>query len=115
MKEYALEYLACFPLLQEENEHECTSSFLVGDLRITAQGFGSSMGGEISFRTDPKEKQNSDLQAPLEPHKEEQIEHISVGCEPEKWAGEQATIIPPHKEENITHGDLLNSDFCVIL
>ena len=88
-----------------------TSSFLMGDLQITAQGFGSCMGGERSFRSDPKEKHNSDLQSPLEPHKEEEIEHISVGCEPEKWAGEQATIIPPHKEENITHGELSNSDF----
>ena len=57
--------------IREEVEEECTSSFLVGDLRITAQGFGSCMGGEISFRSDPKEKHNSYLQSPLEPHKEE--------------------------------------------
>ena len=101
--------------IREEVEEESTSSFLVGDLRITTQGFGSCMGGEISFRSDPKEKHNSYLQSPLEPHKEEEIEHISVGCEAEKWAGEQATIIPPHKEENITHGELVNSDFYVSL
>ena len=32
--------------IREEVEEECTSSFLVGYLRITAQGFGSCMGGE---------------------------------------------------------------------
>ena len=40
--------------IREEVEEECTSSFLVGDLRITAQGFGSCMGGEIYFGSDPK-------------------------------------------------------------
>ena len=32
--------------IREEVEEECTSTFLVGDLWITAQGFGSCMGGE---------------------------------------------------------------------
>ena len=32
LKEYAPEDLACFPLLQEENEDECTSSFIVSDI-----------------------------------------------------------------------------------
>ena len=57
--------------IREEVEEESTSTLLVGDLRITVQGFGSCMGGEISFISDPKEKHNSDLQSPLEPHKEE--------------------------------------------
>ena len=71
--------------------------------------------GETYFGSDPKEKHDSNLQSPLEPHKEAQNEHISVGCEAEKWAGEQAIIIPPHKEEKITHGELVNSDFYVSL
>ena len=33
----------------EEVEDECTSSFLVGDLQITAQGFGSCMGVKKYF------------------------------------------------------------------
>ena len=41
--------------------------------------------------------------------------HISVGCEAEKWVGEQTIIIPRHKEENITHGKLVNYDFYVSL
>ena len=65
----------------------------------------------ISFGSDPKEKHNSDLQSPLESHKEVEIEHISVGCEEEKWVGEQAIIVTPHKEENMAHGELVNSDF----
>ena len=45
----------------------------------------------ISFRYDPKEKHNLYLDSPLEPHNEAKIEHISVGCEAEKWVGEQAS------------------------
>ena len=40
--------------IREEVEEECNSSFLVGDLRITAQGFGSCMGGESYFGSYPK-------------------------------------------------------------
>ena len=32
LKEDALEDLACFPLLQEENDDECTFGFLVNDI-----------------------------------------------------------------------------------
>ena len=40
--------------IREEVEEECNSSFLVGDLWITAQGSGSCMGGETYFVSDPK-------------------------------------------------------------
>ena len=42
-------------------EDEGTSSFWVGDLHITAQGFGSCMGGDIYFGSDPKVVQKADL------------------------------------------------------
>ena len=40
--------------IREEVDEECNSSFLVDDLRITAQGSGSCMGGETYFGSDPK-------------------------------------------------------------
>ena len=55
LKEDAPEYLACFPLFQEENEHECTSSFLVSDLQTTAKDVGSYGGGKTYFVSNPKE------------------------------------------------------------
>ena len=88
-------------------------NFFVADFKISAEEMGYIDDGDISFGSDPKEKHNLYLESPLEPHKEAQIEHISVGCEVEKWVGEQAIIIPPHKEENITHGELVNSYFYV--
>ena len=38
----------------EEREDECTSSFFVGDLSITAKDVGSCEGGETYFVSDPK-------------------------------------------------------------
>ena len=38
----------------EEVEHECTSSFLAGDLHITTQDVGSCMDGEKYFGSYPK-------------------------------------------------------------
>ena len=57
--------------IKEEVEEECNSSFLVGDLPITAQGSGSCMGGETYFGSDPKEVHKSDLESPSEPHNED--------------------------------------------
>ena len=90
-------------------------NFFVADFKISAEEMGKIDDGETYFGSDSKDKNDSDLQSPLEPHKEAQIEHISVGCEAEKWVGEQAIIIPPDKEEKITHGELVNSDFYVTL
>ena len=56
MKEDALEDLFYFPLLQEENENECTSNFLVSDLQTTAEDVGSYGGGKTYFGSDPKEE-----------------------------------------------------------
>ena len=53
--------------IREEVEEERTSSFLVGDLQIIAQGFGSCMGGETYFGSYPKVVHKSDLQSPPEP------------------------------------------------
>ena len=94
-------------------EGEMTPNFFVVDFKISAKDMGKLDDGDISFGSDPTEKHNLYLESPLEPHKEAEIEHISVGCEAEKWVGEQAIIIPPHKEENIIHGELVNSDFYV--
>ena len=54
LKEDAPEDLACFPLLEEENEEECTSSFLVGDLQINAKFVGLFMDEDIYFGLDQK-------------------------------------------------------------
>ena len=67
-----------------------TPNFFVVDIKMSAEEMGQIDGGEIYFGSDPKEKHNSYLQSSLEPHKGEKIEHISVGCEAEKWVGEQA-------------------------
>ena len=88
-------------------------NFFVADFKISAEEMGHIDDGETYFGSDPKDKHDSDLQSPLEPHKEAENEYILVGCEAEKWVGEQAIIIPPRKEENITHGELVNSDFYV--
>ena len=52
LKEDAPKDLACFPLLQEENGGECTSSFLVSDLWTTAKDVGSYRGGNKYFGSD---------------------------------------------------------------
>ena len=54
MKEDDPEDLACFPLLQQENEDECTSSFRVSDIQTTAKDVGSNGGGKKYFGSDPK-------------------------------------------------------------
>ena len=54
LKEYAPKYLACFPLIQQENEDECTSSFCVSDIQTTAKDVGSNGGGNKYFGSDPK-------------------------------------------------------------
>ena len=48
-------------------EDEGISSFWVGDLQITAQVFGSCMGGETYFGSHPKVVHKLDLQSPPEP------------------------------------------------
>ena len=72
MKEDVPEDVACFPLLQEENEDECTSSFLVSDLHTTTKDLGSYGGGNKYFVSYPKEEYESELQSPQEPYKEEE-------------------------------------------
>ena len=52
------------------------------DLRITAQGFGSCMGGDISFGLDPKEVYISYLESPPKPQNEEENKATPLGCEP---------------------------------
>ena len=66
--------------IREEVEEECTSSFWVGDLQITAQGFGSCMGYETYFVLYPKEVHKSDLQSPSEPHNEDENKATLLGC-----------------------------------
>ena len=82
MKEDAPEDLARFPLLQEENEDECTSSFLVSDIQNNAKDVGSYGGGKTPFVSYPKEENKSELQSPQEPHKEEQDKATPLWCEP---------------------------------
>ena len=59
-------------------------NFFVADFKISAEDMGQIDDGETYFGSDKIEKHNSYLQSPLDPHKEAQIEHISVGCEAEK-------------------------------
>ena len=82
LKEDAPKDLACFPLLQEENEEECTSSFLVGELQITTKFVGLFMDEYIYFVSYPKDDYKSELQSPQEPHKEEENKAAPLGCEP---------------------------------
>ena len=82
MKEDAPEDLACFPLLQEENEDECTSSFLVSDIQTTAKDVCSYGCGKTYFGSDTKEENKSELHSPQEPHKEEQDKATPLWCEP---------------------------------
>ena len=79
--------------ITKEVEDERTSSFLVGYFRITAQGFGSCMGGETSFGPDPKEVHKSDLQSPFESHNEDENKATPLGCEAEILMEEQDTIV----------------------
>ena len=113
LKEDAPKDLACFPLLQEENEHECTSSFLVGDLRITAQIFGSCMVDETYFQSDPKYVHKSDLQSPSEPHNEDEHKATSLGREAEILVEEKATIVSVQEDGNVKNMDNKSYDFCI--
>ena len=61
-----------------------TPNFFVVDFKMSAEEMGQIDDGEIYFGSYPKEKHNSYLQSPLEPHKEVEIEHISLGCEAKK-------------------------------
>ena len=45
----------------EECEDECTSSFFVSDLQVSAKDVGSCEGGETSFGSYPKEVYKLDL------------------------------------------------------
>ena len=100
--------------LRGEVEEECTSSFLVGDLHITAQDVGSCMDGETYFGSDQKYDYKSKLQSPLEPHMEEEDKATPLGCEPENLVEEQATIVVLHEEDEdeISKYEVL-SDFCI--
>ena len=93
MKEDAPEDLAYFPLLQQENEDECTSSFLVSDIHTTTKDVGSYGGGKTYFGSYPKDEYKLDLQLPQEPHKEEEDKATLLGCEPKNLVEEQATKV----------------------
>ena len=51
------------------------------------------MGGETNFGSDPKGAYKSELQSPLEPHKEEENKATPPGCEPENLVEEQDTLV----------------------
>ena len=78
--------------IKGEVEVECTSRVLVGDMKITDRDVGSCMGGETPFGSDPKEYYKSELQSPLEPHKEED-RATPLGCELDKLVEENSTIV----------------------
>ena len=115
MKEDAPEDLACFPLLQEENEHECTSSFLVSDLRTTAKDVGSYVGGKTYFGSDTKEEYKLELQPSQEPRKEEEDKATSPGCEAENLVEEKATLVSLREDGNVKNMVDKGSDFCSYL
>ena len=98
--------------IREEVEEESTSSFLVGDPQITAQGFGSCMGGEASFGLDPKEVHKSDLQSPFETHNEDENKATLLGCEAEILLEEQATIVSVQEDGNVKNMDNNSYNFC---
>ena len=60
-------------------EGEMTPNFFVVDFKMSTEEMGKIDDGEIYFGSDPKEKHNSYSHSPLDPHKETEIEHISVG------------------------------------
>ena len=97
--------------IREEVEEECTSSFLVGDLQITAQGFGSCMGGETYFGSDPKEIYISYLQSPSEPQNEEENKATPLRCEPKYLVEEQATKVYVQEEDEVKNMHDEVSDF----
>ena len=92
-------------------EDEGTSSFWVGDLQITAQGFGSCMGGETYFGSDIKEVHKSYLQPPTKPQNEEN-KATPLKCEPRNLVEEQDTKVSAHKDGKMKNMDGKISDFC---
>ena len=85
---------------------------LVSDLRITTQGYGSCMGGETSFGSDPKEVYISYLQSPPEPQNAEENKATPLRCEPEYLVEEQATKVYVQKEDKVNKMNDKSSDFC---
>ena len=98
--------------IREEVEEESTSILLVGDLQITAQGFGSCMGGEAYFSIDPKEVHKSDLQSPFETHNEDENKATPLGCEAEILLEEKDTIVSVQEDGNVKNMDNNSSNFC---
>ena len=79
--------------MEEEKEGECTSKIFGGDLQIANKDVGSCMGEDTYFGSDPKEYYKSELQSPLEPHKEEENKATPLGCELENLVEEQDTLV----------------------
>ena len=82
-----------------------------GDLRITDKDVGSCMHGQEYFGLDPKEDYKSQLQSPLEPHKEEEDKATLLRCEPNNSVEEQATIVSLQEEGNMKNMYAKGSDF----
>ena len=66
--------------MEEEKEGEYTSKIFGDDLHIADKDVGSCMGEETYFGSDPKEYYKSELQSPIEPHKEEENKATTLGC-----------------------------------
>ena len=62
---------------------------------------GFCMGGETHFGSDPKGDYKSELQSPLEPHKEEEYRATLLDCEPEILVEENATIVSVHEDDKV--------------
>ena len=75
----------------------------MGDFRITTQGFGSCMGGETYFGSDPKEVHKSYLHSTLEPQNEEKNKATPLKCEPENLVEEKATKVSIQKENKVNN------------
>ena len=72
------------------------------------------MGGETHFVSHPKGYYKSELQSPLEPHKEEDDRATPLGCEPEILVEEQAIKGSIQKEDKVKNMDNKSSYFCSI-
>ena len=82
------------------------------DLQITAQGFGSCMGGETYFGSDPKLVHKSDLQSAPNPRNEEEKKATPLKCEQKKLVEEQATKVSIQKDDKVKNMDNKISGFC---
>ena len=51
-------------------------NFFVADFKISAEKIGQIDDGETYFGSDPRDKHGSDLQPPLEPHKEAHLSRV---------------------------------------